>query len=290
MAVNSAMHDGKQSLTNFDQMVADIEETKRYLEANTKHRPSVAVVCGTGLGGLAEILEDTCVFNYTDIPNFTPGTVKGHAGKLVFGILRGVCVVCMQGRIHAYEGHPMWNITFPVRVFGALGVQVLLVTNASGGLNPKYKTGDVMIIKDHINFASLAGRNPLVGLNDERFGERFVPLTGAYDRELRAIARQVAETSGLGDYIQEGVYMCQIGPCFETVSECRMFLQWGADVVGMSTAFEVATARHVGLKVVGISLVTNKCLMDYDTDEGTANHEDNLIVGRQRAEDRKSVV
>jgi len=195
----------------------------------------------------------------------------------------------MQGRVHAYEGLPMWNITFPVRVFAALGVKIMLVTNACGGLNPDYSVGDVMILKDHINFAGLTGRNPFVGLNDERFGSRFCALSGAYDKELRSLVWKVSRDLNI-DYVHEGVYFCQIGPCFETVAENRMIRQFGADAAGMSTVFEVSVARHTGLRVLGLSLITNLCLVDFDTTKPSASHEETLQSGRLRAEDLKRLV
>lgn len=266
-----------------------IEETKEFLLGRTTHRPSVAVICGTGLGGLADVLSDTKVFPYEDIPNFPISSVHGHAGKLVFGTLGGKSVVCMQGRVHAYEGLPMWNITFPVRVFAALGVKIMLVTNASGGLNPEYAVGDVMILKDHINFAGLAGRNPFVGLNDERFGTRFCAMTGAYDKDLRSLVWKVSRDLNV-DYVREGVYFCQIGPCFETAAESRMIRLFGADAAGMSTVFEVSVARHAGLRVLGLSLITNLCLIDCDSAKPHASHAETLESGRIRSEDLKRFV
>jgi len=208
---------------------------------------------------------------------------------LVFGQLSGKTVICMSGRVHAYEGHPMWKMTFPVRVFAAIGVQILLVTNASGGLNPSYSVGDVMVIKDHINLPALAGLNPFVGLNDSRFGDRFCALTGAYDRELSSLAANVSRDLSM-DYVKEGVYICQVGPGFETVAESRMFRLWGADATGMSTVFEVSVARHVGLRVLGLSLITNKCLVDYDTTQPAASHAETLDSGSKRAKDLKLYV
>ncbi|XP_072423613.1 purine nucleoside phosphorylase-like, partial [Chiloscyllium punctatum] len=205
--------------------------TADWLLARTNQRPTVAIICGSGLGGLADSLKDPVCFKYTDIPNFPHSTVVGHAGRLVFGSLSGTSCVCMQGRCHLYEGHPVWKMTFPIRVFRLMGVETLIVTNAAGGLHPDYKVGDIMLIKDHINLPGLAGINPLVGPNDERFGERFPCMSDAYDRALRRIASEVAKDLGYGAILQEGVYCTVGGPSYETIAECRMLRIIGADAV-----------------------------------------------------------
>ncbi|KAF5892802.1 purine nucleoside phosphorylase-like, partial [Clarias magur] len=194
-------------------------------------RPLVGIVCGSGLGSLAGMLKDQKVFMYTDIPNFPQSTVHGHAGRLVFGTLKGKPCVCMQGRFHLYEGYPIHKITMPMRIFKLLGVQVVILTNAAGGLNQDYKVGDIMIIKDHINFPGFAGNNPLCGPNDDRFGTRFPCMSDAYDRHLRQLAQEVGAELGYSNFLKEGVYSVLGGPSFETIAECRMLNRMGADAV-----------------------------------------------------------
>ncbi|XP_034410767.1 purine nucleoside phosphorylase 5b [Cyclopterus lumpus] len=263
--------------------------TADWLLSVTPVRPTVGIVCGSGLGGLAEMLKDPQVFNYSDIPNFPRSTVHGHAGQLVFGTLKGKPCVCMQGRFHLYEGYPVQKVTMPVRVFKLMGVETIILTNAAGGLNQDYKVGDVMILKDHINMPGFAGTNPLSGPNDDRFGVRFTCMSDAYDRALRQLARDVASELGYGDFLQEGVYCVLGGPSFETIAECRMLHQLGADAVGMSTVHEVLVARHAGMRCFALSLITNRSVMDYDSQE-KANHEEVLETGRLRAEQLQKLV
>ncbi|XP_023646890.1 purine nucleoside phosphorylase-like [Paramormyrops kingsleyae] len=265
------------------------KETADWLLAQTTLRPLVAVVCGSGLGGLGDSLKDAVAFNYQDIPNFPQSTVHGHAGRLVFGKLKGRPCVCMQGRFHLYEGYPIQKITAPMRIFKLLGVKTVILTNAAGGLNEKYKVGDVMIIKDHINMPGFAGCNPLMGPNDERFGTRFPCMSDAYDRELRQLARHVGDELGFGDFMHEGVYCVLGGPSFETIAECRMLRRLGADAVGMSTVHEAIVARHCGLRVFALSLITNQAVMDYDSEE-KANHQEVLQTGKVRSEQLASLV
>lgn len=261
----------------------DIKLIADFLFEKTKQRPTIGIICGSGLGGLADMITEREMFPYTKIPGFPVSTVAGHAGRLVFGKLKGKTVVCMQGRFHPYEGHPMIKCAMPVRVMSLMGVKWLVVTNAAGGLNRDYNVGDIMVIKDHINFPGLAGNSPLIGLNDERFGLRFPSMSNAYDREARRIAVDIGKDLGFGDFMREGVYSMQAGPCFETIAECKLLQTVGADVTGMSTVHEVIVARHCGIKVVGMSLVTNKCVMDYEN-ENHPNHEEVLETGRQRGE------
>jgi len=266
----------------------DAKKTAEFLKERTTHTPTIAVICGSGLGGLADLVEEQEVFEYKDIPNFPSSTVPGHAGKLIFGKLNGKSVMCMKGRFHGYEGYPMWKLTLPIRVMHLLDINTLFVTNAAGGLNDGYSVGDVMFIKDHINLAGLCGMNPLVGVNDERFGPRFPAISGAYDKDLRQLAHKISSDLGF-DFVREGVYIMQSGPCFETVAECRMMKVMGADVTGMSTVPEVCVAKHCGMRVFGMSLVTNKCVSDYDTDE-KANHEEVLETGKIRSKDMQQLV
>ncbi|XP_029436399.1 purine nucleoside phosphorylase isoform X1 [Rhinatrema bivittatum] len=257
----------------------EYKETADWLLAKTKCRPSVAVVLGSGLGGLAELMEDREAIKYSDIPNFPQSTVHGHAGHLVFGKLNGKPCVCMQGRFHMYEGYPLWKVTFPIRVFHLMGVDTVLVTNAAGGLNQDYKVGDIMVIKDHINMPGFAGQNPLIGRNDERFGPRFPAVSDAYDKSLRKLALAVGQELGCARIMREGVYCSLGGPNYETIAECVFLNRLGADAVGMSTVPEVIVARHCGLRVLGFSLITNKAVMDYDSEE-VANHEEVLQTSK----------
>ncbi|XP_043953246.1 purine nucleoside phosphorylase 5a [Gambusia affinis] len=267
----------------------DYKATADWLLEQTDMRPTVGIVCGSGLGGLADLLKDQVAFNYKDIPNFPQSTVHGHAGRLVFGTMKGRPCVCMQGRFHLYEGYPIQKITLPMRIFKLLGVQTVVITNAAGGLNQDFKVGDIMIIKDHINLPGFAGNNPLVGPNDERFGVRFPCMSDAYNRDLQQLAMEVGQELGYGDFLKEGVYCVLAGPSFETIAECRMLHMLGVDAVGMSTVHEVIVARHCGMRVVALSLITNLAVMDYDSEE-KANHEEVLQTGKQRAEQMERLV
>ncbi|KAM8892250.1 purine nucleoside phosphorylase 6 isoform 2-T2 [Spinachia spinachia] len=267
----------------------EYKETADWLLAHTKQRPKIAIICGSGLGGLADLLDDKTVFPYKDIPRFPTSTVPGHAGQLVFGSLQGRDCVCMQGRFHFYEGYNIHTVTYPVRVFYLLGVETVIVTNAAGGLNGSYNVGDIMLIKDHINMPGFAGQNPLCGPNDVRFGERFPCMSDAYDRDLRALAKQTAEEQDCAGFLQEGVYCMLAGPTYETIAECKLLQMLGADCVGMSTVPEVVVARHCGLRVLGLSLVTNKVVTDYDSAE-KANHEEVLKTTQRRTQDLERFV
>ncbi|KAM3608915.1 uncharacterized protein V6R79_006710 [Siganus canaliculatus] len=267
----------------------DYKVTADWLLAHTEHRPKVAIICGSGLGSLADLLDEKAVFPYKDIPGFPLSTVHGHAGRLVFGKLQGCECVCMQGRFHCYEGYNTLTVTYPVRVFFLLGVETLIVTNAAGGVNDSYSVGDIMLIKDHINMPGFAGQNPLCGHNDDRFGVRFPCMSDAYDRDLRALAKQVAKEQGCDSFLQEGVYCMLAGPTYETIAECRVLQMLGADAVGMSTVPEVVVARHCGLRVLGLSLITNKVVTDYDSKD-KANHEEVLRASQQRTDDLQKLV
>lgn len=267
----------------------EIKEIADFLLKKTKHRPQVGVICGSGLGGLADILDQKEAFDYTEIPNFPTSTVVGHKGKLVFGVLKGVPTVCMQGRFHPFEGYSLAKCAMPVRVFKLLGITTLIVTNAAGGINRGYNTGDIMLIKDHICYPSFAGNNPLVGHNDERWGPRFPALNNPYDLTLRNLAREIAVDLDLKDALREGVYAMYGGPSYETVSELRALNTVGADAVGMSTAHEVIVAKHCGLRIFGLSLITNMTIMEYDAKK-TANHEEVLEIGRKRKNDLEKLV
>lgn len=260
----------------------DCKSTADWLLSRTDIRPLVAIVCGSGLGGLADMVKDPKTFKYSDIPNFPQSTVHGHAGQLVFGTLKGKQCVCMQGRFHLYEGYPVQKITLPMRIFKLMGVQAVILTNAAGGLNQDYKVGDVMLIKDHINMPGFAGTNPLAGPNDQRFGTRFPCMSNAYDRQLKQLAREVGDELGFGEFLREGVYCVLGGPSFETIAECHMLHRLGADAVGMSTVHEVIVAHHSGMRCFALSLISNLSVLDYDSQE-KANHEEVLETGRLRA-------
>jgi len=223
----------------------------------TAFAPEVAVILGTGLGGLAEEIALECEIGYGDIPGFPLSTVESHAGRLLFGRLGRCPVVAMQGRFHLYEGYTAQQIVFPVRVMRALGAEVLLVSNACGGMHPLWAPGDLMLIADHIN---LLADNPLVGVNDETLGPRFPDMSAAYDPALRTLAREAARD--LRIVLHEGVYVAVSGPNLETPAEYRFLRGIGADVVGMSTVPEVIAAVHAGLRVLGVSIITDSCLPD----------------------------
>lgn len=227
------------------------------IRARFEATPDVAIILGTGLGGLGHEIEVTEVIDYADLPGFPQSTVESHAGRLLCGSLGGRSVVAMQGRFHRYEGYSLQQVTFPVRVLRALGADTLLVSNACGGMNPLWAAGDIMLIADHIN---LLGDNPLIGPNDDRLGARFPDMSAAYDMELRALARAVAAEQGT--VLREGVYVAVPGPNLETRAEYRMLRTLGADVVGMSTVPEVIVARHAGMRVLGLSIITDQCLPD----------------------------
>jgi purine-nucleoside phosphorylase len=252
-----------------------IDVINDYLQARITTRPLIGVVCGSGLGGLSKCLSNQEVIKYEDIPQFPRSTVEGHAGELVFGDLEGIRVVCMRGRFHCYEGYAMRETALPIRVMYLLGIKYLLVTNAAGGLNPDFNVGDLMILNDHLNMPGLSGQHPLIGPNDSRFGSRFTPLSNCYDKKLQDLAFDVAEKLGLAHKVRKGVYCFVSGPTYETPTECRFLRLVGSDAVGMSTVPEVIVAAHCGLKVIGMSLITNKALFPGEEREA-ASHEEVL--------------
>lgn len=241
--------------------VADLYDRVQAAAAVVRQRsplvPEVAIILGTGLGGLAKEIEAEAVIPYEEIPGFPLSTVESHAGRLLLGRLRGRRVVAMQGRFHRYEGYTLQQVTFPLRVMYALGARTLVVTNVSGGMHPLWPPGDLVLIADHIN---LLGDNPLIGRNDDRLGPRFPDMSDPYDSGLRKQARAVALELGIN--LREGVYVAVTGPCLETRAEYRMLRGMGADLVGMSTVPEVIVAVHMGMKVVGFSIITDQCLPD----------------------------
>jgi purine-nucleoside phosphorylase len=219
---------------------------------HTPLRPKIGLVLGSGLGGFADSLTDTTRIPYAEIPSFPRSTAIGHAGQLVIGKSGAVPVAAMQGRVHLYEGYSAQEVAFPMRVFGRMGIRAVILTNAAGGIDRNYQQGALVLIRDHINLQS---DNPLIGPNDDRFGLRFPDMTQAYAKEFRAIARE--EGDKLGMTLHEGVYAAMRGPSFETPAEINYLRTIGADLVGMSTVFEVIAARHMGIKVLAISCVTN---------------------------------
>lgn len=253
-----------------------IEQTTAAFGGRFSLSPRVGIILGSGLSTVAEAVRAEAIIPYPEIPHFPPSTVEGHVGQLVVGRLEGQPVMVMQGRAHYYEGYSMARVTLPVRVMQALGVEILIVTNAAGGVNPSYHPGDVMLIRDHINLIGMAGLSPLRGPNLERFGPRFPEMTRAYDPELRALARWVALDAGIP--VHEGVYICLTGPAYETPADVRFLRLIGADAVGMSTVPEVTVARHGEMRVLGISGISNVVAAE----EGgpAASHEEVLNAGR----------
>lgn len=251
-----------------------VEEAVQTIRVHTTLQPTVALILGSGLGDIATELRDATAIPYDQIPHFARSTVVGHAGRLLLGALEDVPVVVMQGRFHYYEGYPLPVLTLPVRVMQRLGARTLIVSNAAGGINPAYRAGDFMLLRDHINMPGLAGMNPLTGPNDERLGTRFPPLADAYDVELRTLARSVAaQWSEMT--LHEGVYTMVGGPNYETRAELKYLRLIGSDAVGMSTVPEVIVARHMGMRVLGISLITNSATGD-ETQE--VNHAEVLAA------------
>jgi purine-nucleoside phosphorylase len=255
---------------------ADYEKAVDVIRSHTDQQPEIGLVLGSGLGGLANAVEDAVAIPYSGIPGFPQSTVQGHSGQLVIGTLEGKLVLCQQGRTHFYEGYSMQQVTFAIRVMHFLGIKTVILTNAAGGVNPNFHAGDLMVINDHINFPGMAGNNPLMGHNDDDLGPRFLGMAQTYDRGLRNLAHQVAQTEGVS--LQEGVYVGLSGPMFETPAEIRMLRTLGADAVGMSTVNEVAIARHTGMRVLAFSSITNVAIDRIDTELET-NHEEVLEIG-----------
>ncbi|MFQ6058599.1 MAG: purine-nucleoside phosphorylase [Anaerolineae bacterium] len=254
---------------------AQINEAAQFIQARTKHQPAIGLITGSGLAALADEVAETDVIPYAQIPHFPVSTVEGHPGELVMGRLEGKGVVVMRGRAHFYEGYPMQQITFPVRVMRALGVDTLIVTNAAGGLNPHFRAGDIMLITDHLNLVGMAGLNPLRGPNDPTLGPRFVDMSQAYDPELRDLAQRVA--GELGFQLQQGIYIMLAGPTFESPADIRFLQLMGADAVGMSTVPEVIVARHGGMRVLGLSHISNVIAASHEA--GGNLHQEVLAAG-----------
>jgi purine-nucleoside phosphorylase len=255
----------------------DYKQAVEQIRHKTDLQPVVGLVLGSGLGSLADTLENRIAIPYAEIPGWPLSTVHGHSGQLVIGHLEGQVVVAQQGRAHFYEGYTMQQVTFPIRVMYALGVNTVILTNAAGGLNENYRVGDLMLLNDHINFVGMSGNNPLIGPNDDSVGPRFLGMAQTYDRDLRRLAHQAADQAGIT--LHEGVYVCLAGPNFETPAEIRMLRGMGADAVGMSTAHEVIVARHAGMRVMACSGITNESIDQVDSELET-NHEEVLDAGK----------
>ncbi len=254
--------------------LAQIDEVAETIRARSKRQPRIGMILGSGLGDLADSILDPDTIPYGDLPHWPVSTVFGHAGKLVIGSLEGQPVLVMQGRVHFYEGISMSQVTLPVRVMQRLGIEIIVVTNAAGAINPNFAPGDLMLITDHLNFVGMAGFNPLIGPNMQEFGPRFPDMSQAYDRALNNLARQAARETNT--QLQEGVYVGLSGPSFETPADLRFLRMAGADAVGMSTVPEVTVARHGNTRVLGISGISNKANLDGDT---ITTHEEVLEAG-----------
>lgn len=253
-----------------------IDKIVEVVRSRTTYRPRIGMILGSGLGALAAIVEQATIIPYEDLPNWPLSTVIGHQGHLVVGQLEGQEVAIMQGRVHYYEGYSMAQVTLPVRALQRLGIEILIVTNAAGAINPSFEPGDVMLIKDHLNLIGMAGPNPLRGPNMDELGPRFPDMSQAYDRTLGQLGRKVAEAENV--LLREGVYVGLAGPSFETPADLRFLRMVGADAVGMSTVPEVIVARHGGTRVLGLSGISNKANLDGET---ITSHEEVLEAGKR---------
>ncbi len=258
----------------FDQ--TDYQAVADFIAQRTSHRPQVALVLGSGLSGLAGAVTEADRIDFADIPHFPRSSVIGHQGQLVIGRLENRAVFVMQGRVHFYEGYSLEEVTLPIRVMRAFGVRAVILTNAAGGLNPNFRPGDIMLIEDQINLLGMIGHNPLMGPNDETVGPRFPDLSTLYDRKLREMALRVA--ADLGISLQRGVYAGLAGPAFETPAEVRFLRTIGADATGMSTTNEAVVARHCGMRVVGLSGISNAAIDAVDSPR-TTTHDEVLEAG-----------
>lgn len=244
--------------------IQQIDEAARYIRTCTRQQPRIGLILGSGLGDLAEMVEEKDVIPTADIPHWPVSTVLGHQGRLVVGKLAGQTVLVLQGRTHYYEGYSMGQVTLPVRVMQRLGIEILVVTNAAGAIHPDFQPGDVMLITDQVNLIGMAGLNPLRGPNLAEFGERFPDMSQPYDREFFKMARQAAAERQIN--LREGVYVCLAGPSFESPADLRFLRGMGADAVGMSTVPEVIIARHGKMRVLGLSGISNKANLDGSTE------------------------
>ena len=252
-----------------------IDQAANGVRARTSHKPRVGIILGSGLNDLADSVQKADAISYGELPNWPVSTVHGHAGRLVIGALEGQSVLVMQGRIHFYEGYSMSQITLPVRVMLRLGLEVMIVTNAAGGVNPDFTPGDVMLITDNLNLMGMSGANPLMGPNIDELGPRFPDMSQAYDRDLMGAARKVAKQNNIT--LREGVYCGLSGPSFESPADLRFLRMAGTDAVGMSTVPEVIVARHGGMRVLGFSGISNKANLDGST---VTTHEEVIEAGK----------
>ena len=274
-----------------------------FILSKTEVRPILGIVTGSGLGAIADLLQHPVSIPFTDIPQFascsgtatlfplarrlisSPAAVEGHKGSLVFGVIDSVPAVCANGRVHAYEGSPMWQCVLPIRIMKLMGVKVVIMTNACGAVNPALRIGDIVLLKDHISLSCMTGINALVGLNDERWGPRFPAINKIYDRQLLHAMHHAIDQLGMRDIVSEGVYCHNGGPCYRTVSEIRFIRDClKADVVGMSTTYEAVAAVHCGLRVVALSLVSGLCVSDHDSVQ-EVDHDSVIEVCQQRVTD-----
>jgi purine-nucleoside phosphorylase len=254
----------------------EIEAAAQYVREQTRHQPEIGIVLGSGLAALAEAVTEPDFIPFQEIPNFPVSSVRGHSGRLVIGKLEGRSVLVMQGRVHFYEGYSMSQVTLPIRMMQLLDINTVILTNAAGGVNRSFKTGNVMLIVDHVNLLDMAGQNPLRGPNDDSFGPRFPDMSQPYDRELRELALKAAADNQF--VLQQGVYVCLAGPSFESPADVRFLRMIGADAVGMSTVPETIVARHAGLRVLGLSGISNALSGEEDSPQTT--HEEVLAAGR----------
>ncbi len=263
-----------------------VHAAANFIRAHTKYQPSVGIILGSGLSEVVDAIENSERLSYAHIPYFPTTSVQGHVGELVIGELSGKHVAALRGRIHFYEGYSMQQITFPVRVLRELEIMTLVVTNAAGGLNTDFRTGDLMLITDQLNITPMTGLNPLRGPNDDTLGPRFPDMTNAYDLEYRVRAKQAAHDLGIP--LREGVYVMLAGPNFETPADIRFLRLIGSDAVGMSTVPEVLVARHAGQRVLGLSLISNE--IPVAESHGEVNHEQVLAAGRATAPKMASLI
>jgi purine-nucleoside phosphorylase len=253
----------------------EIDEVVAVLRSRTSKRPRIAVILGSGFNNLAESVRQPDIIPFGDLPHFPVPTVVGHAGRMVIGQLESHLLLVMQGRLHFYEGYSMAQITLPIRVMQRLGIEILIVTNAAGGVNPDFSAGDVMLITDHLNFLGMMGQNPLMGPNYDEIGPRFPDMSQPYDREFCSWARKIAEAEKI--MMREGVYAGLSGPSFESPADLRFLRLAGADAVGMSTVHEVIVARHGGMRVLGFSGISNKANLDGSS---VTTHEEVIAAGK----------
>ena len=265
--------------------IQQIDEAVKAIKGKTSYQPTVGMILGSGLGDLADSIKPADYIDYRDIPGWPVSTIEGHKGRLVIGDLEGTTVLIMQGRAHYYEGYPITQIGFPIRVMRRLGIETLIVTNAAGAINPDFKPGDVMTLTDHLSLMAMGGENPLRGPNLDEFGPRFPDMSRCYDPALIDLAREVCKEKKI--ILHSGVYVCLAGPSFETPADLRFLKIIGADAVGMSTVPEVIVAVHSGMKVLGFSGISNKANLDGST---VTTHQEVLQAGKEIAPKLETII